>query len=230
MKQVLITGANRGLGLAHVRHFASRGINVIAAVRHPEQAKDLEALHSKMPDKIKIIAYDATNLQASATLKQAVGETPIDLLFANAGAFGAEEEFGHIDIHQFLNQIQINALAPLQLAEAFVQNVAQSNRKLMVFQSSIMGSVSLNETGGAYAYRASKATLNMIVKNLSIELQPRQITVVALHPGWVNTRMGGLDAPVDVIDSVEKQQAIFRQLTIEKSGSFINYDGLNLDW
>lgn len=230
MKQVLVTGANRGLGLEHVRYFASRGVAVIAGVRNPHDANDLRNLKDTLPGVIHICAYDALDFKSANVLKDVIGDKPIDLLLANAGDFDSDCEIGHIDFEAFINQIKINALAPLRLAEALIDNVAISDKKLIAFQSSIMGSISLNDSGGHYSYKASKAMLNMIIKNLSNDLMKLNISVIALHPGWVNTRMGGPHAPLDIVESVEKQQLIFNNLVAEHNGCFINYDGKKLSW
>lgn len=230
IRQVLVTGANRGIGFEHVRHFATRGVDVFAAVRDPQNEKELRALQGKLPGIIKICAYDAISNQSCMALKDLIGDVPIDLLLANAGDFGTDTVYRNLDKDALLIQVQVNALAPLKLAEAFVDNVASSDAKIIAFQSSIMGSISSNEEGGFYSYRASKAMLNMFAKNLSIDLKPRKITVIALHPGWVKTRMGGPDAALSIVDSVTCQQGIFDSISFRDTGSFINYDGKRLGW
>lgn len=229
-KQVLITGANRGIGLEHVRFFASQGVNVFATVRNPQDAHELKVFQSTLPGTIKIYAYDAISNQSNIILKDLIGNVPIDLLLANAGDFGTDTVLANMNTDDFFTQVQVNALGPIKLAETFVDNIALSNAKIIAFQSSIMGSTSLNEGGGFYSYRASKAMLNMFVKNLSIDLKHRNITVIALHPGWVKTRMGGPDAALRVEDSVAGQQRIFETVNLENTGTFINYDGQQLAW
>lgn len=213
-----------------MRFFASRGVNVFAAVRNPQDTPELTALQSTLPGAIKIFPYDAISNQSNITLKNLIGNVPIDLLLANAGDFGTDTALANMNADDFFTQVQVNALAPLKLAEAFIDNVALSDAKIFAFQSSIMGSTTLNEGGGFYSYRASKAMLNMFVKNLSIDLKPRNITVVALHPGWVKTRMGGPDAALSVTESVAGQQKIFETINLESTGTFINYDGQQLEW
>lgn len=229
-KQVLITGANRGIGLEHVRFFASQGVNVFATVRNPQDAHELKVFQSTLPGTIKIYAYDAISNQSNIILKDLIGNVPIDLLLANAGDFGTDTVLANMNTDDFFTQVQVNALGPIKLAETFIDNIALSNAKIIAFQSSIMGSTSLNEGGGFYSYRASKAMLNMFVKNLSIDLKHRNITVIALHPGWVKTRMGGPDAALRVEDSVAGQQRIFETVNLENTGTFINYDGQQLAW
>jgi len=231
MKTVLITGANRGIGLEHVRRFANRGINVFAAARAPAQATELLELAQASSGLITVLPYDAADPAAPALLKAAVGSTPISLLFANAGIMGDRAvSLGSVDVEEVLHLVRINSLAPLKLTEALADNVANSTSKLIAFQSSQMGSISDNTSGGYYAYRVSKAALNMIAKGVANDLKSRGVTVVALHPGWVKTRMGGASAPVTVEQCVSGQQGLFDRLTVADSGQFFNYDGKQLGW
>lgn len=231
MKTVLITGANRGIGLEHARRFAARGAQVFATARAPAEAKELKALAADHDGRIEVLAYEASDPEAPLRLKAALGDTTLDLLFANAGAIGDNgQSFGSVDVESVLQLIRINALAPLKLVEALADNVARSERKLMAFQSSLMGSVGDNGSGGYYAYRLAKCALNMIAKNVSNDLGPRGVIAVALHPGWVQTRMGGENAPVAVDESVAGQQRLLDSLTPAKSGRFFNFDGRELPW
>jgi NAD(P)-dependent dehydrogenase (short-subunit alcohol dehydrogenase family) len=231
MKTVLITGANRGIGLEHTRRFAAKGVRVFAAVRAPGDAKELQTLAAGKNVRVEILAYDATDSGAPARLKTALGNAPLDLLFANAGAIGDKSQnLGSIDMEGVSKLIQVNALAPLKLVEALVDNVAASGRKIIAFQSSRMGSIGDNGSGGYYPYRISKCVVNMIAKNLAIDLKPRGVIAVALHPGWVRTRMGGESATVSVDESVTGQQYVLANLKLGDSGRFFNYDGSELPW
>lgn len=231
MKNVLITGANRGIGLGHAQAFAQRGIEVFATARDPESADELKRLAHAHPGKFTVLLYDADEPDAPARLKAALADTPIDLVLANAGARGeAGQSLGNIHVDGVLDLIRINALAPLKLVEALIYNITLSQRKLVAFQSSQMGSIGNNLTGDHYEYRLSKVALNMIARNVANDLKPRDVIVVALHPGWVQTRMGGQDAPVTVEDAVAGQQRLFDRLTMQDSGRFFNYDGTELPW
>lgn len=231
MKTVLITGANRGIGLEHVRRFAERGAHVFATARSPADATELKALIADQEGRIEMLAYEASDSEAPARLKAALGDTPLDLLFANAGASGGKSQsFGSVDVDNVLQLIRINALAPLKLVEALADNVACSQRKVIAFQSSLMGSVGDNSSGGYYAYRLAKGALNMIAKGVANELRPRGVIAVALHPGWVRTRMGGESAPVPVDECVAGQQRLLDSLTPGESGRFFNCDGKELPW
>ena len=231
MKTVLITGANRGIGLEHARRFAMQGIEVFAAVRDPEQAQELQALARAHKGRLTIVRYDAAQADAPAQVKQALDGRPVDLLLANAGASGDRSQtLGSLDMEDVLQLLRVNALAPLKLAEVLSDNVAGSQRKLIAIQSSQLGSIGNNHSGGRYAYRISKAALNMIARNLASDLGARGITVVALHPGWVKTRMGGAEAPIEVAQSVLNQQRLLERLTPADSGRFFNHDGTELPW
>lgn len=231
MKTVLITGANRGLGLGHAQRFAERGIAVFATARVPKAADELHRLAHAHAGQFTVLPYDAADPDAPAQLKAALGDTPVDLLLANAGAPGESgQALGNIHVEGVLDLIRINALAPLKLVEALVYNITLSERRLVAFQSSRMGSIGANEAGGNYEYRLSKVALNMIARNAANDLRPRGVTVVALHPGWVQTRMGGDGAIVSVQTSVAGQQQLFDTLKLAHSGRFFNYDGTELPW
>lgn len=230
MKSVLITGANRGIGLEHARRYASRGVRVYAAARTPADADDLQRLARESEGGVSILHYDAESVDSSDQLKTQLGDAPLDLLFANAGTGGPYTRLGQIDAKEVLNTFRINALAPLMLAQALRENVVRSERKLIAFQSSLMGSIADNGSGGAYAYRISKAALNMIARNVSRDLARDGVIAVALHPGWVRTRMGGAGASVRVEDCVTGQQKVLDGLTPDDNGRFFNYDGRELPW
>ena len=230
MQTVLITGANRGIGLEHARRYAERGARVFATARKPDEADDLAAL-AKQHSKVEVLPYDAADDAAPAALKERIGDGPLDLLFANAGAMGTRRQsFGDVDTEAVLNLIHVNALAPLKLAEALADNVAKSDRKVMAFQTSLMGSIDDNGSGGAYAYRLSKVALNMVGKGVANDLRSRGIIAVLLHPGWVRTRMGGASGKISVEECVEGQQRVLDALTPAQGGRFFNYDGRELPW
>ncbi|MCW5746616.1 MAG: SDR family oxidoreductase [Alphaproteobacteria bacterium] len=225
MPTLLITGANRGLGLQFVSHYAAAGWRVHACARQSEAP----ALKTIAGD-VHCHALDATDWAAIAALAGSLRGEAIDLLLANAGIAGREAvDFGSIDPAVWTQTFVTNALAPLKLAEAFVDHVAASDRKLMVAISSRLGSIALND-GGRYAYRASKAALNDTWKGLSIDLRGRGITCVVLHPGWVSTDMGGAQAPVKPAQSIDGMTKVIARLKPSDSGSFINYDGTPLPW
>lgn len=231
MKNVLITGANRGLGFAHTREFVHQGVHVFACTRDPSTSYELTALSEDNPGGITVLRYDATDVQTLIQLIQDVDGVPLDLLLLNAGIMGAaSSNFYTVDHVSIMDVLHVNALAPLRLAQALLSNVERSNRKIVAFQSSLMGSLAENKTGLMWQYRISKTVLNMIARSTAAELRHRHITVVALHPGWSRTRMGGSGAPLSVEESVTGQQQVLDRLSILDSGTFINYDGRVLPW
>jgi NAD(P)-dependent dehydrogenase (short-subunit alcohol dehydrogenase family) len=231
MRSVLITGANRGIGLEHARRYAERGARVWATARAPEDAADLQALAKAHSGRVEVVRYDAARLGAAGSLKSRLGDEPLDLMLANAGATGGRaQSFGEVDVDGILDLIRVNAMAPLQLARALADNVAASDRKVMAFQTSLMGSVGDNGSGGAYAYRISKAALNMVGKSVANDLRGRGVIAVLLHPGWVRTRMGGPGARISVEECVSAQQQLLDRLSTTDSGRFFNYDGVELPW
>ncbi|MGO1121134.1 SDR family oxidoreductase [Rhodovibrionaceae bacterium A322] len=229
MPTLLITGTNRGLGLTFTRAYLQAGWQVHACCRHPEKAADLKAL-AEDHQELELHKLDVTNgLQVSSLARQ-LRDEKIDLLLNNAGIMGGRFGFGEIDYEEWNRVLETNCLAPLRLAEAFVEQVGASERKQIVTISSIMGSVGSNEAGGGYVYRSSKAALNAAMKSLSLDLADREITVTVCHPGWVQTDMGGSSAPVTIDQSIAGLKKIFDGLTLADSGKFYNYDGSELPW
>ncbi|KPP81044.1 MAG: Short-chain dehydrogenase/reductase (SDR) superfamily [Oceanicaulis sp. HLUCCA04] len=229
MPHMLITGANRGIGLEHTRVLLSRGWHVSAACRNPDQASELKKLDPG-DGRLAVLAYDAGQADAAETLKAKV-KGPIDILFANAGMMGPKEQsFGSSDFDAMTRTIQVNALAPLKLAEAFADQVAKSQMKVIALQSSRMGSIADNDSGGRYAYRASKAALNAIGKSLSVDLKSKGIVTLIFHPGWVRTDMGGPNGNLTVNECVEGQLDLIARANPAMNGRFFHVSGEDLDW
>ena len=227
MATVLITGANRGIGLELVRQYAADGWRVVAACRKPKKALDVE----KVNGDVALHALDVADPDSVSTfVDQVKGET-IDVLINNAGVYlDRGIPFGKIDYAGWVTSFQVNAIGPVRIAEALAPQVEQSTRKLMVFLSTQMASIANNSGGGAYAYRASKAALNAAVKSMSVELKPRGIGCLLLHPGWVQTDMGGKKATLDVRDSVHGMRRAIEGFELARTGSFLSYSGETLPW
>jgi len=227
MPTVLITGANRGLGLEFARQYAADGWHVIATCRDPANARDLK----KMDGSIEIHALDVTDHAQVQDLARTLKRKAIDLLLNSAGIYGPRPvPFGDVDYEAWAEVFNVNAMAPLKVCECFVDHVARSDLKLMVAVSSRMGSIGGNDTGASYIYRSSKAALNQVMKTLSIDLAPREITVVVLHPGWVRTDMGGPSAQIDALESVTGMHKVIAGLDRADNGRFFNYDGTEIPW
>jgi NAD(P)-dependent dehydrogenase (short-subunit alcohol dehydrogenase family) len=227
MPTVLLTGANRGLGLEFARQYAARGWRVHACCRKPADAPDLAALAGP---NLVVRALDVRDFEAVAGLAREIAD-PIDVLLANAGIYGPEKtSLGRIDYAAWAEVFAVNTMAPLRLAECFVEHVARSERKTIACVSSFMGSVGGNSGGRHYLYRSSKAALNAVVKSLAIDLRDRGVKAVTLHPGWVKTDMGGADADLEIPASVAGVVGVLERLRPEDSGKFLNYDGSELPW
>lgn len=227
MPTVLITGANRGIGLALTQQYLADGWSVIATARDPKAATALSALKGDL----RVEALEVVDDKAIAALAETLSSTAIDLLFNNAGISGRESgTLGSIDSDVWMETFRVNAVAPIKVAEAFVSHVAASEKKMMAFVSSRLGSIGLNLEGGRYGYRSSKAALNMAAKSLAVDLAPKGIIVIALHPGHVATDMGGKSAPVTPDASAAGMRRELAAAGKADNGTFINYDGERFGW
>ena len=225
MSTVLITGAARGLGLDFVKRFAARGDRVIACARDPEAA----ALRAVAGD-VRRQALEVTDYGAVAALARTLAGEAIDVLICNAGIAGREATvLGSIDPAVWRETFEVNTLAPLMMAQAFSGHVARSKGRKLVAISSRLGSIALADNG-RYAYRASKAALNMEWKGLSLDQAGQGLICVVLHPGWVQTDLGGAAAPLTSEQSVPAMVKMIDGLGAADNGRFLNYDGNELPW
>jgi NAD(P)-dependent dehydrogenase (short-subunit alcohol dehydrogenase family) len=232
MKTMLITGANRGIGLELCRQYTQAGWRVLACCRQPGKSdalKQLAAQHAKL---ISIHALDVADTAQIESLARTLSSESIDLLINNAGIYPKSDNggFGHTDYAEWMSAFNINAMAPLKMAESFVAQVARSETRTIATITSLMGSIADNGSGGSYLYRSSKAAANMVVKSLAIDLKAQGITAVALNPGWVKTDMGGPNAMIPVEQSVTGLRQVISRLTPSDSGKFFDYDGQMLPW
>lgn len=223
MGTVLITGAARGLGLDFVKQYAARGWKVHACARAPEALKQVPGdIHAH---KLEVTDYGAVKALASELKGEA-----IDVLICNAGVAGREAgDLGSIDPKVWRDTFEVNALAPLMMAEAFVEQVAASKDRKLIAISSRLGSITHND-GARYAYRASKTALNMEWKSLSKDTAAKGLICVVLHPGWVQTDMGGSAATLTIEQSVPSMVKVIDGLKPADNGRFLNYDGAELPW
>ncbi len=236
MPSMLVTGASRGLGLEMVRQFVGDGWRIYACCRTPETATDLAALAAGSGGLITLHTLDVSKPEQVRALADEFRGTPIDMLVNNAGLLGCTIDqmgpaaFGSIDYEAWAKVHEINTMAPLRVTEAFVDHVAESDLKLLFFMSTHMGCITELADGGLYPYRSSKAALNLLVKGLSIDLAPRGVRTIAVHPGWVVTDMGGPDAPVNKVDSIAGIRSVVANYGAEQTGCFYQYDGRELPW
>jgi NAD(P)-dependent dehydrogenase (short-subunit alcohol dehydrogenase family) len=232
MKTVLITGANRGIGLEFCRQYASDGWRIIACSRNPENSDALNKLADQYQDQIQLQALDVADHLQIDGLAQTLANESIDLLINNAGIYPVSDNrgFGHSDYAEWGKAFRINTMAPLKMAESFVAQIARSQHKTIVTITSKMGSIADNGSGGSYLYRSSKVAVNMVVKSLAIDLKPSGITAVVFHPGWVKTDMGGPNAMISSAQSVTGMRQVISKLTLADSGKFFGYDGQVIPW
>ncbi|MAR92316.1 MAG: SDR family oxidoreductase [Pseudomonadota bacterium] len=230
MKTILITGTNRGLGLEFTRQYLQEGQRVIATARQPEAAAELQALRESYPDTLTLQALDVTDPESREALSEAVGDRVIHLLINNAGYYGASNELGKLDQDEWGKVFLINCIAPIKMVELLRSNLVNAGSATVALLSSKMGSIADNGSGGKYAYRSSKAALNAAAKSLAIDLATEQIKVVALHPGWVQTDMGGPNALIDAKTSITGMRKVIAGLKASQSGDFIGYDGTLIPW
>src|SRR5664279_1701560 len=184
MATVLITGANRGLGLEFCRQYAKQGWNVIACSRNPDDAFDLNNLASRHPT-IQLEQLDVSAFDQIDALSRKLSDCCIDVLINNAGVYGDKNNrgFGQLDYQAWTNSLLINTQAPIKMAEAFLEQIKRSDKKLIVNISSLMGSIADNIGGGSILYRSSKAAVNAAMKSLAIGLKDQSVGVLIFHPG-----------------------------------------------
>ncbi|SHE88233.1 NAD(P)-dependent dehydrogenase, short-chain alcohol dehydrogenase family [Microbulbifer donghaiensis] len=227
---ILITGSNRGIGLEMCRQFAADGWQVLACCRDLHKAADLRALREQHPN-IRLFQLDVTDFGQMAALHRALNGEPVDILLNNAGYYGPKGVgFGRVDRDEWRRVLEANTIAPYMMAETFCDNVAASGRRVIAVMSSKVGSIADNSSGGGYIYRSSKTAVNQVVKSLSIDLRDRGISVIALHPGWVKTAMGGPNALISAEESVAGLKKVLLEAGEDNSGRFINYDGSEIPW
>ncbi|RMD78051.1 MAG: SDR family oxidoreductase [Gammaproteobacteria bacterium] len=228
---VLITGSNRGLGLEWARQYAAAGWRVHATCRRPQEAKALQAL-ARSGAAVQLHRLDVTRPEEIAAVAQAVRE-PLDVLVLNAGVYLERERpchLGALRYEDWLESFRVNCLGAVRVLEALVERLAASRRRLAVAIGTHMASLTDLSAPGSYYYRSSKAALHAAMRGLAHELRPRGVGVLLLHPGWVRTRMGGPQAPLEPAESVAGMRRLVDAFTLEQSGRFFRYDGTELPW
>ncbi len=227
--QVLVTGANRGIGLELVRQYAASGWRVIACCRNSLSATTLHGLTLSSGGRVTVHELDVADFSQIERLAMGLQDQAIDLLINNAGYYpqGACGDINYVDWEQ---AFRVNTMAPMRMVECLVEQVARSNLRKIATLTSKMGSMADNSSGGSYPYRTSKAATNMVMKSLAIDLQSRGISVATLHPGWVKTEMGGPNALISTEQSVSGMRAVIDQMSVGNSGRFMAYDGQEIPW
>ncbi len=226
--RVLITGANRGIGLELAKQYAEAGWSVLACCREPQSARALQTI-AKTHNDVRIFSLDVADFAQIDALALELKGQAIDVMISNAGVY-PHSTFGDTNYDAWAAAFKVNCMATLKMAEAFVQHITRGRLKKIAALTSKMGSIDDNTSGESYSYRASKTALNMVMKSLSIDLKPYGISIVTLHPGWVQTDMGGPNGLINTQTSVTGLRKVIENLNLENTGKFIAYDGKEIPW
>lgn len=233
MTHYLITGANRGLGLEFVRQLLARGDAVTACCREPDQAAELQTLGEDVGDRFKTLALDVTDASAIARLPgQLTSDQPVDVVINNAGVAAGHEDFGGFEAETMERVLRINSVAPMLVAQAVAPLLEKdgTNPKIVCITSQLGSITNADDLTFGLSYGMSKAALNMGVKKLSSEMTRRGISIIALHPGWVQTDMGGQNATLQPAQSIAGMLKVIDALTTDDNGRFLTYAGAELPW
>jgi NAD(P)-dependent dehydrogenase (short-subunit alcohol dehydrogenase family) len=249
---VLITGANRGIGLEFVRQYTARDWHVFATCRRPDRADDLRQL-GRRTDRIEVLQLDVGSPESIDDLADRIRGRPIDLLLHNAAMKGTEAGFAGIEISRWIEMMRVNAIGPVLLTRALCEELSLAAEPKVVGISSMKASITRNRVGGSYEYRSSKAALNAALKSLAIDLRDRGITCVSLSPGWVHegevfaaqhlefgdrlrvgrafrAEFGASSKRISVEYSVASMIDVISGVSIERSGRLFDHEGTEFEW
>ena len=225
MTTILITGANRGIGLELARQYVDDGDRVLACCRNPQEASDLKAI-----DGIRVFQLDVTDGASTETLKAELGDTPIDILINNAGINLEPQSLEEMDFDKWEETFRVNSIGPFRVVQALIDNVKAGKDKKIVTISSKVGSIGEAGRIGNIAYSSSKSAVNMVTKIIANRLRDDGIIAVPMHPEWVRTDMGGPSARISAEESAAGLRKVIAGLTLKTSGRFFQYDGEELPW
>jgi NAD(P)-dependent dehydrogenase (short-subunit alcohol dehydrogenase family) len=228
--QVLVTGANRGIGFALVQEYAARGWTVFASCRQPGAASELNALAKQNPN-VSVHPMDVSEHESVDRLADALRAQPVDVLCNNAGIGGGRSALGQIDYAHWRRVLDVNLIGAIKVSEAFLPHVLEGADKKIVAISSSLGSITATR-GGNYAYRSSKAALNMAMRTLAMDLKPRGVTAAVLSPGIVDTDFtrGAQMPKISATESARGLVDTIAGLTPDDAGAFIRYNGDVVPW
>ncbi len=241
MQRIFITGANRGIGLDLVQRYSDLpDMQIFAACRQPAQATHLQAIAAQQPERVQIIQLDVTDAAQLAAAVESVREQAdgLDLLINNAGVLpgGVDNRardiafFGELDPQAMLNVFAVNSISPVMVTQAFADLLRAGHQSRVVNVSSDAGSITRRERGCDYTYSASKAALNMLTRCLAGDLREAGVIVVAMHPGFIQTEMGGHRATYTLDQTMPAFMQVIDRLTPADSGTFLNWDGQPVPW
>jgi NAD(P)-dependent dehydrogenase (short-subunit alcohol dehydrogenase family) len=229
MQTIVITGANRGIGLALCQEFIGNGWHVVATCRKPEAAPELQKLEQS--GRLEIHAMEVTNPADVARLGKVLSGKPVDVLVNNAGIMGGDRQgLIGMDFDAWAQTMNINVLAPFRISAMLLPNLRLSSKPRIVTVSSQMGAFGKAMGFGQYAYRSSKAAVSKVMQVLALELQAEGIVVCPVHPGWVQTDMGGPSATITPQQSAKGLYALIDRLDMQLSGRFWSWDGTEHVW
>ena len=224
MATYFITGASRGLGIEFVRQLGARGDKVLAAVRGRSSDSELSAMGAK------VIPMDVSDESSIAAAAKLLGSEPVDVLINNAGVNAEAKRLEDLRTEELAEVFKINAIAPLLVAKGLLPNLKSGNQRKVINISSDMGSIAHNAGGSSYAYRGSKAALNMLSKCMANELRNDGFTCIALDPGWVKTDMGGQGAPLTPQESISLMLKVIDALKPGQTGTYLDLHGRVVPW
>lgn len=228
METVVITGANRGIGLALTKRFLQENTQVIATCRNPAEAKELQALSAN--PRLSVLQLVVNDAQSLADFAEELDGRSIDILINNAGVLGGtKQSLSDMDYTAWTEAFEVNTIAPFRLSAALLENLQQSRHPRIINVSSQMGAMAGKSTGH-HAYRSSKAALNKVTQVLAVELDPQGIIVCCVHPGWVQTDMGGVNAQLTTQESASGLFNLISSLNMQQSGKFLSWEGEELAW
>lgn len=231
-RRSLVTGANRGLGLEFVRQLLARGDRVIAACRHPGKATALNSLAGEHPGRLHVLPLDVAEEKSRTAfaheLPLVIADEKLDLLINNAGVLHSGERFGTVPVANLDDSLRTNASGPFLLTQALAPLLADDARVANL--SSTMGSIATRTEFRSPSYCISKAAQNMATVMLAKALAPRGIGVIALHPGWVQTEMGGESAQITPAQAVAGLLRVIDGFALEQSGQFLDWQGDAMPW
>ena len=221
---VLITGANRGIGLELARQYSDAGWRVIGTARTPKAANTLAELGAE------VMELDVADQASVDRLARALADQPLDMLINSAGIQPLIWSLAEIDFDEFETALKVNTVGPARVVRALLPNLRSGRERKIINVTTNLSSIASNLDGKFYGYRESKAALNMFTRSLAAELGPERFVCIVLHPGWVRTDMGGPDAPLDVVESVRGMRHVIENLRPEDNGSFLTYAGERMEW
>jgi len=228
--RIVITGANRGIGLEFARQYIEQGHEVEAGVRNQDEAHALAKLASGSDGRLRIRTCDVVSDASVQSFASSVGDVALDILICNAGVIGEMDGFFQADFDDAMRSYDVNAWGAIRMTRAFTPHLRRGTTRKIVYLSTGVASIGNTTTDMLLGYRMSKAALNMAAKVLSQSLSGERFTVLALHPGWVNTDMGGPQAPITAEQSVTGLISQIERRGPAESGSFFDFTGKTLPW